>query len=119
VTTRTTKGVLAGVGVAAVAAACVTAVIRYRLGQQPTTEDRVGLDALATRLDEADGFDKNAPPAAVGRMLGTLQRTHGLSTARLRQWIAGVREGTLTPEQATVAESDLGILEREADQVGL
>jgi hypothetical protein len=119
VTTRTTKGVLAGVGIAAVAAACVTAVIRYRLGHEPTPEDRAGLDTLATQLDEADGFESNARPGGVARMLGTLQRTQGLSTTQLRRWIAGVREGTLTPEQATIAESDLGILEREADEVGL
>jgi hypothetical protein len=119
VTTRTTRGVLAGVGVAALAAACVAAVVRYRLGQKPTPEDRAGLDELATRLNEADGLDTKAAHGGVGRMLGTLQRTQGLSLARLRQWISGVREGTLTPEQAIVAESDLGILEREADQVGL
>ena len=117
-TTRTTKGVLAGVGIAALAAISVTAVVRYRLGQKPSPDERAGLDELATRLDEADGSE-DTPLGGVGRILGTLHRTQGLSVARLRQWIVGVREGTLTPEQATVAESDLGMLEREADQVGL
>jgi len=49
-------------------------------------------------------------------MLETLGRNHGLTASRLRTWIAGVREGTLTHEQITVAESDFGMLEREADQ---
>jgi hypothetical protein len=118
VTTRTTKGVLAGVAVAALAAASLTAVVRYRLGHRPGPGVRAGLDELVARLDEAEGSG-TAPNGGVGRLLETLERTQGLTVRRLRQWIVGLREGTLTPEQTTVAESDLGMLEREADQVGL
>jgi hypothetical protein len=111
--------VLSGVAIAALAAASVTAVIRYRLGQKPGPDARASLDELAVRLEEADASDKTAPTGGVGRLLETLQRTQGLTVQRLHQWIAKLRAGTLTPEQATIAESDLGMLEREADQVGL
>jgi hypothetical protein len=111
--------VLAGVAVAALAAASVTAVVRYRLGHRPGPDARAGLDELAARLDGAGGSAGTTPNAGLGRLLETLQRTQGLTKHRLRHWIAGLRAGSLTPEQATVAESELGILEREADQIGL
>jgi hypothetical protein len=111
--------VLSGVAVAALAAASVTAVVRYRLGQKPGPDARASLDELAVRLEEADAAGGNAPIGGVGRVLETLQRTQGLTVQRLHQWIVSLRAGTLTPDQTTVAESDLGALEREADQVGL
>jgi len=117
--TKTTKGVLSGVAVAALAATGVAAAVRYRLGHQPSAHDRAGLDELATRLSGIDGSDWRASPGRVGRMLDTLQRSQGITVNRLHHWIAGVRDGTLTPEQATAAESDFGILEREADRDGL
>jgi hypothetical protein len=55
----------------------------------------------------------------VSRVLDSLQRTQGISAGRLRHWIAGVRHGTLSDDQAAVAESDFGALEREADQGGV
>jgi len=112
----TNKRVLSSVAVAALAAASVAVVVRYRLGHRPNADERASLDELAVRLAEADGGDRSAPAGHVSRMLETLKRNHGLTGSRLRQWIAGVREGTLTHEQITVAESDLGMLEREADQ---
>jgi hypothetical protein len=111
--------VLSGVAIAALAAASVTAVVRYRLGQSPGPDASAGLDELSARLDAASGSDRTTPNGGVGRLLGTLQRTQGLTVQRLRQWIASLREATLTPDQATVAESELGMLEREADQMGL
>jgi hypothetical protein len=116
--TKTTTRVLAGVAVAALAAAGVAAVIRYRQGQKPHPDERAHLDELEARLDEVEGPDKKVPPTGVGRVVENLQRNQGISVARLRQWITGIRHGTLSPEQAAVAESDFDTLEREADQHG-
>jgi hypothetical protein len=116
--TKATTRVLAGVAVAALAAAGVAAVIRYRQGQQPHPDEAAQLDELEARLYDAEGPDKGTPPTRVGRVVENLHRNQGISVARLRQWIAGLRHRTLSPDQATVAESDFDALEREADQGG-
>jgi hypothetical protein len=116
--TRTTTRMLAGVAVAALAAAGVAAVIRYRQEQKPDPDESAQLDELEARLYEVEEPDKNIPPSRVRRVVENLQRNQGISAARLRQWITGLRHGTLSPEQATVAESDFEALEREADQGG-
>jgi hypothetical protein len=110
--------VLAGVAVAALATAGVAAVIRYRQGLKPDPKERAHLDELDTRLSEVEEPDKNLPSTSVGRAVERLQRDQGISAARLRQWITGLRHETLSPEQAIVAESDFEALEREADQGG-
>jgi hypothetical protein len=111
--------VLAGVAVAALAAAGVAAVMRYRQGQQPHPDEPAQLDELEARLNEIEEPGKSRPPTGIGRVLQNLQRNHGISAARLRQWIARLRQGTLSAEQANVAESDFDLLEREADQGGV
>jgi hypothetical protein len=116
--TKTTTRVLAGVAVAALAAAGVAAVMRYRLGQKPHPDERAHLDELEARLDEVEVPDENISQTRVGRVVENLQRNQGISVARLRQWITGLRHETLSPEQATVAESDFDALEREADKGG-
>jgi hypothetical protein len=116
--TKTTTRVLAGVAVAALAAAGVAAVIRYRQGQKPHPDEDAHLDELETRLFEVEEPDRKVQPTPVGRVLADLERNKGISVARLRQWIAGLRHEALSPEQATVAESDFEALEREADQHG-
>jgi hypothetical protein len=115
---KTTTGVLAGVAVAALAAAGVAAVVRYRQGQKLDSDEYAHLDELEARLREVEEPPADAPPTRVGRLIEHLQRNQGISAARLRRWIAGLRQGTLSPEQATVAESDFDALEREADQGG-
>src|SRR5207247_10864478 len=92
--TKNTTRVLAGVAVAALAAAGVAAVIRYRQGHKPPPDEHEHLDELETRLFEVEEPDKNAPPTRVGRVLAELQRDKGISVARLRQWIAGLRQET-------------------------
>jgi hypothetical protein len=117
--TKATSRVLAGVAVATLAAAGVAAVIRYRQGQQALDDEHAHLDELEVRLtDVAEPGDPPPAPAPVRRVVESLQRNQGISVARLVRWIAGLRRGTLSPEQATVAESDFGALEREADQGG-
>ena len=117
--TKTTTRVLAGVAVAALASAGVAAVMRYRQGHKPDADERAHLDELEARLDEVEAPDKSVPPSSVGRVVGRLQRDQGISVARLRRWITGLRHGTLSHEQATVAESDFDALEREAARGGL
>lgn len=117
--TKATTKVLAGVAVATLAAAGVAAVVNYRRGQKPDPAERAHLDELDARLNEAAEPGSDTPPSRVGRVLESLQRNQGISVGRLRHWITGVRQGTLSPEEATVAESDLGALEREADQGGV
>lgn len=114
--TKATRRVLAGVAVATLAAAGVAAVVRYRQGQQLAPDERDHLDELDARLTEAREPDERLQSARVGRVIESLQRNQGISAARLRRWIAGLRRGTLSPEQAAVAESEFGALEREADQ---
>ena len=116
--TKTTTRVLAGVAVAALATAGVAAVIRYRQGHKPDPEQRAHLDELEARLREVEEPDKSVPSGSIGRAVDSLQRDQGISAARLRRWITGLRRGTLSPEQAIVAESDFEALEREADQRG-
>jgi hypothetical protein len=116
--TKATTRVLAGVAVAALATAGVAAAIRYRQGQKPDPDERAHLEELEARLYEVEEPDENIPPSRVGRVVERLQRDQGISVARLRQWITGLRHGTLTPEQAIVAESDFEALERAADQGG-
>lgn len=113
--TKATR-VLAGVAVAALAAASVAAVVRYRQGQQPAPDERDHLDELDVRLTEIAEPDDRPQPTRVSRVLANLQRDQGISPTRLRRWIAGLRRSTLSPEEAAVAESDFGALEREADQ---
>jgi hypothetical protein len=117
--TKTTTRALAGVAVAALAAAGVAAVIRYRQGQKPDPDERVHLDELEARLNEVEEPDRSILPTRVSRVVENLQRNQDISVARLRQWITGLRHRTLSPEQATVAESDFDALEREADQGGV
>ena len=116
--TKTTSRVMAGVAVAALATAGVAAVIRYRQGQRPDPDERAYLDELEARLYEVEEPGKNVPTSRVGRVVERLQRQQGVSVARLRLWITALRNGTLSPEQAIVAESDFEALEREADQGG-
>jgi hypothetical protein len=113
---KATTRVLAGVAVAALASAGVAAVVRYRQGHRPDPDERAHLDELEARLDEVDEAGKSIPSGSVGQVVGRLQRDHDISVARLRRWITGLRHGTLSPEQATVAESDFDVLEREASQ---
>lgn len=113
--TRSTR-VLAGVAVAALAAAGAAAVVSYRQGRRPDPEQRAYLEELDARLEAAEEPGTDAQPGRLGRILDTLQRNRGVSVRRLRSWIYGVRRGTLSPEQATVAESDFDALERDADQ---
>jgi hypothetical protein len=117
--TRTTTKVLAGVAVAVLAAAGVAAVVNYRRGQKLDPDERAHLDELDARLNQAEKPSSDTSPDPIGRILDSLQRNQGISVGRLRRWITGVRQGTLSPEQATVAESDLDALEREADQGGV
>src|SRR6266511_3615830 len=104
--TKTTTKVLAGVAVAALAAAGVAAVMHYRQGQKPHPDEHAHLDELDVRLQEVEEPGKSSPPTRVGRVVESLQRNHGISVARLRRWITGLRHGTLSTEQAAVAESD-------------
>lgn len=116
---KSTTRVLAGVALATLAAAGVAAVVRHRLGQRPPAEERASMDELDARLTEvAEPGESQQPPAHLGPVIEKLQRNQGISPARLRRWIAGLRRGTLSPEQASLAESDFGALEREADQGG-
>jgi hypothetical protein len=110
--------VLAGVAVAALAAAGVAAVVIHREGRRPDPEQRAYLAELDARLEVAEGAGTDAEPG-LGRVLGSLRRNRGVSVGRLRSWINGVQRGTLSPEQATVAESDFDALERGADQGGV
>jgi hypothetical protein len=115
---KTTTKVLAGVAVAALAAAAVTAAVRYRQGHKPHSDEHEHLDELDARLSEVEEADQKTRPARFGRVMANLHRNQGISVARLRQWITGLRHGTLSAEEATVAESDFDALEREADQSG-
>lgn len=116
---RTTTKVLAGVAVAALAAAAVAAVVKYRRGQHLEPDEHALLDELDTRLKEADEPGSHTAPAGIGRVLEKLRRNRDVSVGRLRSWIAGVRRGSLSPAQAIVAESDFEVFEREADQGGV
>jgi hypothetical protein len=117
--TRTNPKVLASVAIAALSAAGVAAVVNYRRGQRPEPDERAHLGELDARLSVAEEASSDVPPGRIGRVLDNLLRNQGISVGRLRSWIAGVRQGTLSPEQTTVAESDFGALEREADQGGV
>jgi hypothetical protein len=109
--------VLAGVAVAALAAAGVAAVVNHRRGQEPDPDERAYLDELDARFDQAEK-SSGGTPGRLRRVLDSLQRNQDISVGRLRRWVSGVRQGTLSPEQAVLAESDLDALEREADQGG-
>ena len=110
--------ILAGVAVAALAAAGVATVIRYRQGHRLQPDDTAHLDELEARLDELDGPQPTAPPTRFARTVEDLGRNRGISVARLRQWIAGLKHGTLTSDQAILAESDFDTLEHEAGRHG-
>lgn len=116
--TKPTSKVMAGVAVAALATAGVAAVIRYRQGQKPDPDERAYLDELEARLSEVEEPGQDVPQSRVGRVVERLQRQQDISVARLRGWVTALRHGTLSPEQAIVAESDFEALEREADQGG-
>lgn len=114
----TTK-VLAGVAVAALAAAGVAAVVHSRQDERLDPEQHVYLDELDARLKVVEGPGSGTPPGSLGCILDRLRRNRGISAGRLRRWIIGVKQGTLSPEQATVAESDFDSLEKESDQGGV
>lgn len=116
--TKTTTTVVASVAVAGLAAAAVAAVVRYRQGQMPRPDECAHLDELEARLHDVEEPNKNLAPTHVGRVIRNLVRDQDISVARLRQWIVGLRHGTLSPEQANMAESDFDALEREAHQRG-
>ena len=81
--TRTTTRVLAGVAVAALAAAGAAAVVNHRRGRKRGPEERAHLDELDTRLNEADGPGSDTSPGRIGRVLAALQRNQGISVGRL------------------------------------
>src|SRR6185312_13001333 len=112
---KTTATVLAGVAVAVLAGAGVAAVIRYRQGHQPHPEEADHLDELDARLSEIEATDTSGAPPRLVKIVQNLERNQGISVARLRRWITGLRKGDLSEEQATAAESDFDALEREAD----
>jgi hypothetical protein len=114
---KVSSRVLASVAVATLAAAGVAAVIRHRQGRHAPADERAHLDELQVRLTEA-ATPGGLQPARVRRVIENLQRNQGITAAQLVRWIAALRHGTLTPEQATVAENDFDALEREADQGG-
>jgi hypothetical protein len=116
---KTTTRLLSGVAVAVLAAAGVAAVMRHRQGQKPNPDERAHLDELEARLSEVEEPGTSTPLTAVGRVVQNLQRNRGISVAQLRLWITGLRHGSLSHDQATVAESDFEALEREADQGGV
>ena len=116
---KSTTKVLAGVAVAVLAAAGAAAVVNYRLGRRPDPEQRAQLEELDVRLEAVGRPDGDTPPGRLGHILDALQRNRGVSVGRLRNWINGMRTGTLSPEQATLAESDFDALERDADQGGV
>jgi hypothetical protein len=115
---RSTK-VLAGVAIATLAAVGVAVVVNHRQGGDPTPEQRAYLEELDARLEAVEGPGTDTQPGRLRHILDTLQRTRGVSVGRLRSWINDMRRGTLSPEQATVAESDFDALERSADQSGV
>jgi hypothetical protein len=115
---KTTGKVLAGVAVAVLAGAGVAAVIRYRQGHQLPEEEADHLEELDARLSEIETAEKGVTPSRLGKIVQNLERNQGISVARLRRWITGLRKGELSEEQATAAESDFDALEREADQGG-
>jgi len=117
--TRTITKVLAGVAVAALAAAGAAAVVKYRRGQHLEPDEHALLDELDARLEMAQQPGSQAASAGIGRVLAGMGRNRDVSVGRLRSWIAGVRHSNLSPEQAMVAESDFELLEREADQGGV
>lgn len=117
--TRTTSKVLAGVAVAALAAAGVAAVVAYRRGRQLSPDQDALLAELDARLETAEEPGGADGSVGIRRVLDELRRNQDVSVSRLRTWIAGVRRGSLNPEQAIVAESDLEILERRAGQGGV
>jgi hypothetical protein len=116
---KTTTKVFAGVAVAALAAAGVAAVVNYRRGHKPDPDEHAHLDELDARLRVAEEPQPGNSPGHIGRVLDNLKRNQDISVGRLRGWIAGLRHGTLSPEQADLAESDFDALEREADQGGV
>lgn len=116
---KTSTKVLAGVAVAALAAAGVAAVVNHRRGQIPDRDTQDHLDELDDRLTAAESPVAEAPSGALARILDGLKRNQDISIGQLRRWITGVRSGTLSPEQAMVAESDFDALEKEAGQGGL
>jgi hypothetical protein len=118
VPTRTTR-VLAGVALAALAAAGVAAAVNYRRGVKSDLDERAHLDELDARLEALATLGSRASGDPVGRIFDGLQRNRGISVGRLRSWIVGVRQGSLSSDQAVAAESDFGALEREADQGGV
>jgi hypothetical protein len=117
--TRTTTKVLAGVALGALAAAAVATIVNHRQGHKPDADGRAHLDELAARLNEAEKPDSDHRVGRTGRMLDGLQRNHDVSVSRLLSWITGMRQGTLSAEQANVAESDFDALEREAQRGGV
>lgn len=113
--TPTTK-VLAGVAVAALAATGVAAVVNYRLGRGLDPRGRAHLHELDARLSMAADSGGGTSTSRIGRVLESLQRGQGISVERLRRWVVGLTRGTLSADQASVAESDFGALEKEADR---
>jgi len=76
--------------------------------RERSTVDRIGTEVLelparrsVTRrvrgCDVAGESDGNEPPSRIGRILENLMRNQGISVGHLRRWIAGVRQGALSP----------------------
>jgi hypothetical protein len=115
----TTTKLLAGAAVAVLAAAGVAAAVNLRRGQKPDSDERAHMDELDARLHLAEAADSLTPLSRTRRLLDDLQRSQGISVMRIRTWIAALRQGSLSPEQAIGAESDFGALEKLADQGGV
>ena len=115
---RSTR-VLGGVSLADLAAAGIAAAVKYRRGLLSDADERAHLDELDARLAAVARLGSRTSSDQVGRIFEGLQRNRGITVGGLRRWIAGVTQGSLSLEQAVVAESDFGVLEREADQGGV
>ena len=114
---RSTR-VLGGVSLADLAAAGIAAAVKYRRGLLSDVDERAHLGELDARLAAVVRLGSRSS-SEVDRIFEGLQRNQGITVGGLRRWIAGVMQGSLSLEQAVVAESDFGVLEREADQRGV
>jgi hypothetical protein len=110
---------LAAAAVAALAAAAVAAVVRHRQGEASDPREHAHLAELEIRLGALEDRGDDVRPDDLARVVERLQRNQGVPVTRLRRWISGVRHGTLSPDEAAVAESDFGALERQTDQDGV
>jgi hypothetical protein len=113
------KKALAAATVAALAAAGVVAVVRYRQGHKLTSDDHEAVNELDSRLGAVEEGRDDPETRRFSKLLGRIQLGGADSVRHLRSRLKALRSAKLDDDQAIGTEAVLDRLDAGASQEGM